>query len=148
MQIHHAARSLAMLWGCPSISNPWWIGVKKSVVKVSPHWLPVTHCSVHTQLTQGPIVFFLMGSLKLSQSELSFLLTSLPLTECEMLQIERKIANFTNESMHSYASAICQFLFIFHCHSKLSWQRHKGLISQYLSAVSKYSRYCEVMRII
>lgn len=39
--------------------------------------------------------------------------------------------------MHGYTSALRQFLFIFRCHSRPSWQRHKALISQYLSPVSK-----------
>lgn len=95
-----------------------------------------------------PLLFLLMGSLKLHQIKLSFILISLLLSECAMLETDRKITNFTNHSMHSYASAICQFLFIFRCHSRLSWQRHKGLISQYLSPVSKIQRYCDVMTII
>lgn len=50
--------------------------------------------------------------------------------------------------MHSYTSAICQFLFIFRCHSGISWQRHNALISRYPSPVSKTQRHGEVMRII
>lgn len=39
--------------------------------------------------------------------------------------------------MHCYTSAICQFLSIFRCHSRLSWLRHRALISRCLSPVSK-----------
>ena len=45
--------------------------------------------------------------------------------EWEMLEMERKITNFTNHSMHCYTSAISQFLFIFRCHWRPSWQMHK-----------------------
>lgn len=74
-----------------------------------------------------------------------------------MLDIERKITNFTNHSMHGYTSAICQFLFIFRCHSRLSWgtklwsvntyllfQRYRGMVKwwEWFNSCLGYLRQC------
>lgn len=53
----------------------------------------------------------------------------------------RKENNQFHESLHAQL-CLCtpSISFIFHCQSRLSWQRHKGLISQYQTSVSKIQK--------
>lgn len=91
--------------------------------------------------------FFLMASKALSKRAFiqtfffSFFFWYIPIFDWIQDTGNRKENNQFHESLHAqFCLCTPSISFIFHCQSPLSWQRHKGFISQYQSPVSKIQK--------
>lgn len=93
-----------------------------------------------THLDTNPL-FFLWVSKALSKRALIHTFFLIPIFDWIRDTGNRKENNQFHESLHAQL-CLCtpSISFIFHCQSRLSWQRHKGLISQYQTPVSKIQK--------
>lgn len=140
VKVHRNSRGLSIL--LQIFSTAWGRGVRRNVLSVSLHWGAVNHFSCWPDLPGQPVLSASDGSLKPCQSVRSFKLFLFePIFDWIWDTGKRKKNNQFHESLHAQ-SCLCtpSIPFIFHCQSQPSWQRHKGLISQYQTSVSKIQK--------
>lgn len=148
MEFLHAVKVHRNSWGLSIppkfFSVAWRRSVRRNVLSVSLYQGAVNHFSCWPDLPRYPVPFASDGSLKLCQNVHSFKLFFFSFQPiCDWIRDtgNRTKNNQFHESLHAQ-SCLCtpSIPFIFHCPSRPSWQRHKGLISQYQTPVSKIQK--------